>query len=1221
MKKHFFTLSILFMAWGLLAQNYFVGHKQYNFVDPARSRTIQTEVYYPATSTGDNTPFANGQFPVLVFGHGFVMAWDSYQWLWNSIVPRGYIMVFPRTEGSITPSHSAFGEDLKFLNDFLLSEGNNGSSDFYQHILGTSSIMGHSMGGGSSFLAAANNTNLTTLINFAAAETNPSAIAAAANISVPALVFYGVNDGVCPPADHQIPMYNALASACKTRIGIIGGGHCYFADYNFNCSFGEGTTNPQPTITREEQHQIISQLLFPYLDFMLKGDAAAEQIYYQRLNSLNTIVFKRNCLMSNDIFLTRFISPINECGLNSQQIVSVVVKNNGTNPAANIPLTLVLNGQTIANEVYTNTIAPGDSIIFTFTNTVNAGQSGASYQFQVYSSYPNDEYIYNDTLNASFVNTSVDLPLSVDFTNFNGTNLSAVFPGWNEAQGIVPSGTSSMWVNRNGVGGSSNTTAKVNFYSSPIREWILGPGFICTPYTKLSFDVAITAYNSTAPYTNGMANGDSLRIFYSLDCGTTWNRLTAFGKDQNFSNTLQTIEIPLGQFNNHGVAIAFQAYRETSYADDYDLHLDNIFIKNYYPYDLKAVEINKPLDQNCFATEPIEVIILNNGINAIDFSQDSASVQVSVSGPNSFNQTINLSGTLNPNQQDTISIGSIDMSQQGTYVFAMNIIYSNDGDTTNNTIVRTIDVNNPEVNISGNLTICNGGSTNLTANASAPGNVIYSESSTQTVNIPDNYGTGVTSTITISGLSSSLLAGSSLKQVIIDSLVHTYVGDLNIDLIAPDNSTINLINQRGGSGDNFIGTVLDPTASVNISSIVNTNAPFTGTYAPEQSFNLLTGGVNGDWQLQIADLYIGDVGVLYKWTLIFEVNNYIVSYTWSNNDTTPSITVSPAQTTNYTVTVVDAKGCSSVANATVNVGGNSAILNLGPDVELCQGDSIILDAGNGFTSYYWNTGATTQSITVNTNGMYIVGANDNCGIQFDTVWVIVHPLPNIDLGNDIYTCAGNTILLDAGSFVSYLWSTGQTTQQVSFFYNQAFSDSISVTVTDSNGCQNTDAILMVFNDNPNPHLGNDTSICHNETLLLTPGNYQQYLWSDGQTSSSIIIDANNINPGTFSYSVTVTDQNGCTGTHTITITIEVCNTMNELNASQIVVYPNPAFDNINIEISQSQPISIYTIDGRCLYESINPKSHHTIDVHLWNKGIYYIKIGNEPLQTIKFVKL
>jgi hypothetical protein len=66
-------------------------------------------------------------------------------------------------------------------------------------------------------------------------------------------------------------MYNALASSCKTRIGIVGGGHCYFADYNFNCCFGEGTTSPQPTISRDQQHEIVAQLLFPYLDLCLKA--------------------------------------------------------------------------------------------------------------------------------------------------------------------------------------------------------------------------------------------------------------------------------------------------------------------------------------------------------------------------------------------------------------------------------------------------------------------------------------------------------------------------------------------------------------------------------------------------------------------------------------------------------------------------------------------------------------------------------------------------------------------------------------------------------------------------------------------------------------------------------------------------------------------------------------------------------------------------------------
>ena len=301
------------------SQTYAVGHKQITFTDPSRSnRAIQTEIYYPATTAGDNTPFVSGQFPLLVFGHGFVMAWSSYQWLWDSIVPHGYIMAFPRTEGNISPNHSEFGLDLAFLNGFIKTENSNSSSFFYQHVLNTSAIMGHSMGGGASFLAAANNSNLTTLINFAAAVTNPSSVDAAPDVTVPLLMFAGENDGVASPADHQIPMYNACGSSCKTKVTILGGGHCYFADYNFNCSFGEGTTSPQPTITRDQQHDYTFYILKPYLDFMLKSDVQAEIDFLDRLSNNQNITFVRNC-STNNIFAdyrnsiqVNFANPAND---------------------------------------------------------------------------------------------------------------------------------------------------------------------------------------------------------------------------------------------------------------------------------------------------------------------------------------------------------------------------------------------------------------------------------------------------------------------------------------------------------------------------------------------------------------------------------------------------------------------------------------------------------------------------------------------------------------------------------------------------------------------------------------------------------------------------------------------------------------------------------------------------------------------------------------------
>lgn len=296
MKKLYSFVIVFFVTFWLYGQTYQIGHRLVTYTDPARNnRQIQTEIYYPSNTAGDNVAVASGQFPFLVFGHGFVMSWDAYKWLWDSIVPLGYIIAFPKTEGGMSPSHLEFGKDLRFLNEKLKSENTNNSSFLYQKVANTSAIMGHSMGGGASFLAADNYTNFTTLINFAAANTNPSSINAATRVTRPVLMFIGENDGVTPPAQHQIPMYDSCASGCKTRVTIKGGGHCYFANYNFNCNFGEMTTSPQPTITREEQQARVAYLLIPYLNYMLKGNATAGSLFLNRLTNNSNITYVRHC--------------------------------------------------------------------------------------------------------------------------------------------------------------------------------------------------------------------------------------------------------------------------------------------------------------------------------------------------------------------------------------------------------------------------------------------------------------------------------------------------------------------------------------------------------------------------------------------------------------------------------------------------------------------------------------------------------------------------------------------------------------------------------------------------------------------------------------------------------------------------------------------------------------------------------------------------------------
>lgn len=289
------TLAVL-ASPHLSGQNHPIGHRSMNFVDPGRNdRPVPSEIYYPAQAAGNNTPVADGKFPVIVFGHGFLMPYSAYSYLTNTLVPLGYSLVFTTTEGGLIPDHAEYGADLAFLILRMKSEGADPSSPFYLHVDSTSAVMGHSMGGGASFLACKNNTNPTVMVTMAAAETNPSAIEAATKVVIPNLVFAADEDCVTPPPQNQQPMYDSLASACKFYANIKGGGHCYFADYNITCSLGEIGCQQNFTITREEQHDVTLDFSILFFDYFLKKNGSVLSIFIDSLGSSTRISNEMKC--------------------------------------------------------------------------------------------------------------------------------------------------------------------------------------------------------------------------------------------------------------------------------------------------------------------------------------------------------------------------------------------------------------------------------------------------------------------------------------------------------------------------------------------------------------------------------------------------------------------------------------------------------------------------------------------------------------------------------------------------------------------------------------------------------------------------------------------------------------------------------------------------------------------------------------------------------------
>ena len=250
-----------------------MGNTTITYNDPARNnRAIECLIYYPGVSAGANVAVATGEFPIIVFGHGFTMQPTAYPNWGDEFVPEGYIIVLPATETGFSPSHQEFGLDLRLIATQMQAEGQNISSPFYQHVFNRTAIMGHSMGGGSSFLAASGFSGVDCIVGLAPAETNPSAVSAGANVTAPTLILSGASDGVTPPADHHIPIYDGVGANCKYFVSIANGSHCRFASNPGLCTLGEFIPG---SLSAANQQAVSYAVCRPWFEYFLKDDCDA----------------------------------------------------------------------------------------------------------------------------------------------------------------------------------------------------------------------------------------------------------------------------------------------------------------------------------------------------------------------------------------------------------------------------------------------------------------------------------------------------------------------------------------------------------------------------------------------------------------------------------------------------------------------------------------------------------------------------------------------------------------------------------------------------------------------------------------------------------------------------------------------------------------------------------------------------------------------------------
>jgi gliding motility-associated-like protein len=222
-------------------------------------------------------------------------------------------------------------------------------------------------------------------------------------------------------------------------------------------------------------------------------------------------------------------------------------------------------------------------------------------------------------------------------------------------------------------------------------------------------------------------------------------------------------------------------------------------------------------------------------------------------------------------------------------------------------------------------------------------------------------------------------------------------------------------------------------------------------------------------------------------------------------------------TSYFTILATDTvTGCSNQLDSIFKVSISPYLLvNLGNDTLICQGNTIVLNAGNPGCSYQWNSGQSTQTINISNLGVYSVIVTNASGcVGYDTINVSITTFLPVNLGNDTTICIGESVVLDAGiSGAIYLWNTNATSQSISV--TNAGSYWVAV---NSNGCIGSDTIIVNIVPKPTISLGNDTIMCPGDLIILTPGSgFNQYLWSDGATTNSINVNI----PG--NYSVTVSN--------------------------------------------------------------------------------------------------
>ncbi|NNE14269.1 MAG: DUF11 domain-containing protein [Saprospiraceae bacterium] len=252
-----------------------------------------------------------------------------------------------------------------------------------------------------------------------------------------------------------------------------------------------------------------------------------------------------------------------------------------------------------------------------------------------------------------------------------------------------------------------------------------------------------------------------------------------------------------------------------------------------------------------------------------------------------------------------------------------------------------------------------------------------------------------------------------------------------------------------------------------------------------------------------------------------EVEGSVGSYAWSTGQNGESVTFAPTSGETYYVTVTSPQNCVATDSITLNAFDVENI-DLGEDIEVCEGETVTLNVDGTYDSLLWNDGTTDDPkiVTANQTETYSVTALYQGCSSTDEVTINVNQSLSIDLGPDVTICQGESVSLSSNIGGQYLWSTGQTTPNITI--SPINITEVSVTVT-SGTCTAEDQ-LTIFIDESFIDIITPNVFCEGQEVTVeTISSGGDILWSTGETTEVItMLPVENA-----SYSVTVTSTNGC----------------------------------------------------------------------------------------------